>query len=429
MRGTAEKPDERDEMDVLSARELAAVLPDPIVIIDVNAAARYANPAATAAFGQIPRGTLLPHKFRTPEMQQLVATVLRDRRPGAIDYAERVPIERTFRVSAMPLGGSSGLFLVHFKDQSETRRIDRMRADFIANASHELRTPLASISGFIETLRGPARDDAKARENFLQIMQAQTARMARLIDDLLSLSRLEMKTFAKPGQRVDIVQVVGSVADALGHPAWYVPSGNLTWTNILIGVLVIMYTVSGGTKAVSITQKQQMAVMMGGMILAGGFVIYLLPIKFTEALHVAGKMERLNIVNFEFNLSDRYNFWSGLTGALFLFLSYFGTDQSQVQRYLSGKSMAESRMGLIMNGFLKVPMQFIILFIGVMVFVFYQFYQPPIFFNKVQTERVMESRSRRIFSSFRLCMTASLKKRTEGSWPCWMQSMPMMRPV
>ncbi|MBS9524574.1 sodium:solute symporter [Litoribacter alkaliphilus] len=166
---------------------------------------------------------------------------------------------------------------------------------------------------------------------------------------------------------------------------------NLTWTNILIGVLVIIYTVSGGTKAVSITQKQQMAVMMGGMILAGGFVIYLLPIKFTEALHVAGKMEKLNIVNFEFDLSDRYNFWSGLTGALFLFLSYFGTDQSQVQRYLTGKSLAESRMGLIMNGFLKVPMQFIILFIGVMVFVFYQFYQPPIFFNKVQTENIIGS--------------------------------------
>ncbi|WP_143960990.1 sodium:solute symporter [Litoribacter populi] len=164
---------------------------------------------------------------------------------------------------------------------------------------------------------------------------------------------------------------------------------NLTWTNILIGVLVIIYTVSGGTKAVSITQKQQMAVMMGGMILAGGFVIYLLPIKFTEALHVAGKMEKLNIVNFDFDLSDRYNFWSGLTGALFLFLSYFGTDQSQVQRYLTGKSLAESRMGLIMNGFLKVPMQFVILFIGVMVFVFYQFYQPPIFFNKVQTENII----------------------------------------
>lgn len=166
---------------------------------------------------------------------------------------------------------------------------------------------------------------------------------------------------------------------------------NLTWTNIFIGVLVIAYTVSGGTKAVSITQKQQMMVMMGGMILAGFLVIEMLPVKFTDALHVAGKMERLNIVNFDFNWSDRYNFWSGMTAALFLFLSYFGTDQSQVQRYLTGKTLAESRMGLIMNGLLKVPMQFIILFIGVMVFVFYQFFQPPVIFNKVQTEKLQAS--------------------------------------
>ncbi|MCH7396912.1 sodium:solute symporter [Belliella sp. DSM 107340] len=169
---------------------------------------------------------------------------------------------------------------------------------------------------------------------------------------------------------------------------------NLTLTNIFIGVLVIVYTVSGGTKAVSITQKQQMMVMMGGMILAGILVINMLPVKFTEALHVAGKMERLNIVNFDFNWSDRYNFWSGMTAALFLFLSYFGTDQSQVQRYLTGKTLSQSRKGLIMNGLLKVPMQFIILFIGVMVFVFYQFFQPPVVFNKVQTEKLVESQFR-----------------------------------
>jgi len=173
---------------------------------------------------------------------------------------------------------------------------------------------------------------------------------------------------------------------------------NLTWTNIFIGVLVIAYTVSGGTKAVSITQKQQMMVMMGGMILAGILVIEMLPVKFTEALHVAGKMERLNIVNFDFNWSDRYNFWSGMTAALFLFLSYFGTDQSQVQRYLTGKTLAESRMGLIMNGLLKIPMQFIILFIGVMVFVFYQFFQPPVVFNKVQTEKLEVSEYKEDFT-------------------------------
>jgi solute:Na+ symporter, SSS family len=154
---------------------------------------------------------------------------------------------------------------------------------------------------------------------------------------------------------------------------------------------VIIYTVSGGTKAVSITQKQQMGVMMGGMILAGILVINMLPVKFTEALHVAGKMDKLNIVNFDFSWSDRYNIWSGMTAALFLFLSYFGTDQSQVQRYLSGSTLTQSRMGLMMNGLLKVPMQFIILFIGVMVFVFYQFYQPPVIFNKVQTEALSKS--------------------------------------
>lgn len=166
---------------------------------------------------------------------------------------------------------------------------------------------------------------------------------------------------------------------------------NLTVTNILIGSVVILYTVSGGTEAVSITQKQQMAVMMGGMVLAGVIVIQMLPISFQEAMHVAGKMDKLNMINFEFDISDRYNVWSGMTAAVFLFLSYFGTDQSQVQRYLSGQTLSQSRMGLIMNGFLKVPMQFVILFIGVMVFVFYQFFLPPVVFNKVQTDKLRQS--------------------------------------
>ena len=168
---------------------------------------------------------------------------------------------------------------------------------------------------------------------------------------------------------------------------------NLTLTNIFIGVLVIIYTVSGGTKAVTQTQKQQMAVMMGGMILAGILVLNMLPehIGFTDAMTIAGTMGKMNMINFDFDLEDRYNFWAGTTAALFLFLSYFGTDQSQVQRYLTGKSLAESRLGLIMNGLLKVPMQFIILIIGVMVFVFYQFNTPPVFFNKVELEQVRQS--------------------------------------
>ena len=168
---------------------------------------------------------------------------------------------------------------------------------------------------------------------------------------------------------------------------------NLVATNIFIGLLVIVYTVSGGTKAVTQTQKQQMAVMMGGMVIAGIMVISMLPkeIGLSDALHVAGKMGKLEVVDFEFDLNNRYNFWSGITAALFLFMSYFGTDQSQVQRYLSGKSLSESRLGLIMNGLLKVPMQFVILLIGVMVFVFYQFNEPPMFFNKVESEKVIQS--------------------------------------
>ena len=168
---------------------------------------------------------------------------------------------------------------------------------------------------------------------------------------------------------------------------------NLTLTNIFIGVLVIIYTVSGGTKAVTQTQKQQMAVMMGGMILAGILVLNMLPeqIGLIDAMTIAGKMGKMNLINFEFNLDDRYNFWTGTTAALFLFLSYFGTDQSQVQRYLTGKSLSESRLGLIMNGLLKVPMQFIILFIGVLVFVFYQYNTPPVFFNKVELEQLKQS--------------------------------------
>lgn len=165
---------------------------------------------------------------------------------------------------------------------------------------------------------------------------------------------------------------------------------NLTVTNLLIGILVIIYTVSGGTKAVSVTQKQQMAVMMGGMLVAGFMVVRYLPesVSFGDAVAVAGKMGKMNVVDFSFDWNDRYNFWSGMTGGLFLALSYFGTDQSQVARYLGGKSVGESRLGLLFNGLLKIPMQFIILFIGVMVFVFYQFNQPPLFFNEAAKDKV-----------------------------------------
>ena len=170
-------------------------------------------------------------------------------------------------------------------------------------------------------------------------------------------------------------------------------SWNLTATNLLIGSLVIAYTVSGGTRAVSLTQKHQMAVMMGGMLLAGILVLSYLPadIGFLDTLRIAGKAGKLNAVSFNFDLNDRYNFWSGIIGGTFLALSYFGTDQSQVQRYLSGKSVTESRLGLLFNGLLKIPMQFIILFIGVLVFVFYQFTLPPLFFNNSALVQVESS--------------------------------------
>jgi Na+/proline symporter len=152
---------------------------------------------------------------------------------------------------------------------------------------------------------------------------------------------------------------------------------------VLVGFLVICYTMIGGTKAVNITQKQQMFIIFLGMFLAFGFILNEFPegIGFSEALSIAGKAGKLKVIDFSIDLNNRYTFWSGLTGGLFLALSYFGTDQSQVQRYLSGKTVKESQMGLIMNGILKVPMQFFILLVGVMVFVFYQFEPAPLHFN------------------------------------------------
>lgn len=164
-------------------------------------------------------------------------------------------------------------------------------------------------------------------------------------------------------------------------------------TTVCIGTLVIIYLVSGGTRAVSITQRQQMAVIMSGMILAGILAFHLLPqdISFSDTVTIAGQMGKLNLVNLEFDINDRYNIWSGLIAGTFLFLSYFGTDQSQVGRYLGGSSVAESRLSLMFNGLLKIPMQFVILFIGVLVYVFYLFSQPPVFHNQVLKARAMET--------------------------------------
>ena len=156
---------------------------------------------------------------------------------------------------------------------------------------------------------------------------------------------------------------------------------NLMLTNIVIGTLVTIYTLVGGTEAVSQTQKQQMFVIFIGMFLAFFLIVQKLPLDLNDALLYSGQMGKLNAVNFEFDLNNRYNIWSAFLGGTFLFLSYFGTDQSQVQRYLTGKSLKEARLGLLFNGLFKIPMQFFILFIGVMVFVFFQFEKTPLNFN------------------------------------------------
>ncbi|RMG56951.1 MAG: sodium:solute symporter [Bacteroidetes bacterium] len=172
---------------------------------------------------------------------------------------------------------------------------------------------------------------------------------------------------------------------------------DLTWTCVGIGVLVMLYTVTGGTKAVAQTQQQQMGVILLGMLLAGVLMVWKLPdsVSFGDALHLAGGAGRLEVItlpdSFDNFIQDRYNILSGLVAGTFLALSYFGTDQSQVQRYLGGKSISEIRIGLLFNGIFKVPMQFLILFIGAMLFVFYQFYPTPMFFNDREVALTLES--------------------------------------
>lgn len=165
---------------------------------------------------------------------------------------------------------------------------------------------------------------------------------------------------------------------------------NLKLLVVVIGLLVVFYTLIGGTQAVNVTQKQQMIIIFSGMVAAFIFIVKALPenLSFSNALHVAGLNGKLNVLDFSIDPNSRYTFWSGITGGLFLALSYFGTDQSQVQRYLSGKSLAESQRGLIMNGFLKIPMQFFILLTGVLVFVFFQFEKAPLHFNPYASEKI-----------------------------------------
>lgn len=170
---------------------------------------------------------------------------------------------------------------------------------------------------------------------------------------------------------------------------------NIYLTNVIMGGLLIVYTVSGGARAVAYTQQIQLAIALLGMFVVGYMAVSLLPagIGFTEALRISGHLGRLNVITTGmtdngFDWTDRFNLFSGTIGGLFLALSYFGTDQSQVGRYLTAKSVRESRMGLLLNGFVKVPMQFLILLIGALVLVFYQFNPAPLFFNKVPIEEI-----------------------------------------
>lgn len=185
----------------------------------------------------------------------------------------------------------------------------------------------------------------------------------------------------------------------------------IVYTTLFIGGIVIFYTAYGGTKAVSYTQMFQMSIIFAGLFLAAYMVVHLLPenVSFTDALHIAGKMDRMNAITsglkenaggqYTFDWNDKYNIISGIIGGFFLQLSYFGTDQSQVGRYLTGKSITQSRLGLIMNGLVKIPMQFLILLIGTMVFTFYQFHQPPLFFNEVEAQKLEKSEYRDVYKA------------------------------
>ncbi|MDH5381752.1 MAG: sodium:solute symporter, partial [Cyclobacteriaceae bacterium] len=177
---------------------------------------------------------------------------------------------------------------------------------------------------------------------------------------------------------------------------------NLNLTILFVGLLVVIYTVSGGTKAVSLTQKYQMLVIFTGMFIAFFILIEKLPdfMNLGKALSITGALGKLEAVDFSFDLEKRYTFWTGITGGLFLSLSYFGTDQSQVQRYLGGTNITQSRIGLMMNAVVKIPMQFFILFLGVMLFLFYQFEKPPVFFNKAELETVVDPQYKEQLNGF-----------------------------
>ena len=197
-----------------------AALPDPAVIVDQREEVVALNNEASALAPTLRRNEPVSLGLRVPEVLEVIRRVRSTRSAQRVEFFQRVPLERWYEAAAIPLSLSpqkagADLVLLTLRDHTPLRRVEEMRADFIANASHELRTPLAALSGFIDTLRGPAREDAAVRERFLAIMQTQAARMARLIDDLLSLSRIELNAHLRPDKEVDLVGIVRQVADGL----------------------------------------------------------------------------------------------------------------------------------------------------------------------------------------------------------------------
>ncbi|MDP2802230.1 MAG: ATP-binding protein [Phreatobacter sp.] len=208
----------------LSVEGLMAALPVPAILLDPKLVVRTHNARAATLLPSLRRGEPLTLSLRAPEVVEIVRRAVASNSPQVIDYSERVPVARWFSVEATPVavtpeardGGRADFILLSLRDLTEERRLEQLRADFVANASHELRTPLASVVGFIETIQGPARNDPDARERFLGIMLAQARRMSRLIDDLLSLSRIELNEHVQPVTVVDLVQLLRHVRDTLG---------------------------------------------------------------------------------------------------------------------------------------------------------------------------------------------------------------------
>jgi two-component system, OmpR family, phosphate regulon sensor histidine kinase PhoR len=210
-----------DPADAVVVRSLVTGLPDPSVLLDRAGRVLHFNPAAGELAPALRRGELAQSALRSPEIVATLRQALATNKPQRTNYVDRVPIDRWMELVVTPIpvptlfGGSDTCMLMTFHDQTPLRRVEEMRVDFVANASHELRTPLAALSGFIDTLQGPARDDAGARERFLGIMRAQATRMARLIDDLLSLSRIELSAHVRPNDPVDLTPLLRQVSDGL----------------------------------------------------------------------------------------------------------------------------------------------------------------------------------------------------------------------